>query len=231
MTSLPVSGIGGGLVLSPKHVLTPHNDDKPRPIFQLTAPAKLANPAPLGLSGFGVTTVVLSAINAGWMGAETVPVVIPLAFAYGGVAQLIAGYLEFQTGNTFGMLAFTSYGCFWWWYAFLKWTIGGGLMAAPPGYAVGTVLLGWGFFTFMLWVASFRLNKMVWSIFALLWVTFLLLGVGDCTGMSQFSKAGGYLGFVCGMDALITAGFEVVNAVAGKPVISLGTPFVVDPPQ
>ncbi len=96
---------------------------------------KIANPAPLGLAGFGLTTVVLSSINAGLLPAEAA-VVVPLAFAYGGIAQLIAGVLEFKTGNTFGMVAFTSYGLFWWWFAFLKWTVGAGWLKAPPASAV-----------------------------------------------------------------------------------------------
>ncbi len=97
---------------------------------------KIANPAPLGLAGFGLTTVVLSSINAGLLPAEAASVVVPLAFAYGGIAQLIAGVLEFKTGNTFGMVAFTSYGLFWWWFAFLKWTVGAGWLKAPPASAV-----------------------------------------------------------------------------------------------
>ena len=77
---------------------------------------KIANPGPLGLLGFGLTTCVLSAINAGLLPAEAGAVVVPLAFAYGGIAQIIAGVLEFKVGNTFGMVAFTSYGLFWWWF-------------------------------------------------------------------------------------------------------------------
>ena len=87
---------------------------------------KAANPGPLGLAGFGLTTVVLSCVNAGILPPAAVAAVVPLAFAYGGVAQLIAGVLEFKTGNTFGMVAFTSYGLFWWWFAFMKWTVGAG---------------------------------------------------------------------------------------------------------
>jgi len=84
--------------------------------------AKVANPAPLGLAAFGLTTVVLSAINAGLLSPEAVPAVVPLAFSFGGLAQFIAGLLEFKSGNTFSTVAFTSYGSFWWWYAFLVWT-------------------------------------------------------------------------------------------------------------
>src|ERR1700750_1419415 len=138
-----------------------------------------ANPGPLGLAGFGLTTIVLSCINAGLLPREAVPVVVPLAFAYGGVAQIIAGILEFRTGNTFGMVAFTSYGLFWWWFAFLQWTIGAGWLKAPPASAVATVLLAWGVFTLLMWLVTFRASLAVWSIFLLLWPTFFLLAWGD----------------------------------------------------
>src|ERR1700712_2134397 len=105
---------------------------------------KVANPGPLGLFGFGLTTCVLSAINAGLLPHEAVAAVVPLAFAFGGIAQIIAGILEFRVGNTFGMVAFTSYGSFWWWFALLNWTIGAGWLKGPPAAAVGTVLLLWG---------------------------------------------------------------------------------------
>ena len=108
---------------------------------------RVANPGPLGLAGFGLTTVVLSLINAGLLPHEAVTAVIPLAFAYGGVAQLIAGVLEFKTGNTFGMVAFTSFGLFWWWFALLQWTVGAGVMKAPAASGVAVTLLMWGALT------------------------------------------------------------------------------------
>lgn len=185
---------------------------------------KLANPGPLGLAGFGLTTCVLSAINAGLLPHEAVPVVVPLAFAYGGVAQLIAGILEFRTGNTFGMVAFTSYGLFWWWFALLQWTVGAGWLKPAPASAVATVLLFWGVFTFLMWLVTFRLNKAVFSIFLLLWITFFLLAAGDFgygTG-----KLGGYVGLLTGIDALLIAFLEVLNATAGRLVVSLGEPFL-----
>jgi succinate-acetate transporter protein len=188
------------------------------------APIKLANPAPLGLAAFGLTTIVLSAINAGLIPHEAVPAVVPFAFAYGGLAQIIAGILEFRTGNTFGMVAFTSYGCFWWWFAFLQWTIGAGWLKAPPAAAGGTVLLIWGIFTLLMWIVTFRLNKAVFSIFLLLWITFFLLAAGDF-GMGT-GTLGGYLGLLTGIDALLVAILEVLNAVAGRDVVSLGTPII-----
>jgi succinate-acetate transporter protein len=191
------------------------------PLLSLTKPA---NPGPLGLAGFGLTTCVLSAINAGLLPHEAVPAVVPLAFAYGGIAQLIAGVLEFKNGNTFGMVAFTSYGLFWWWFALLNWTVGAGWLHSPPPSAVATVLLMWGVLTLLLWVVTFRTSKAVWSIFLLLWITFFLLAAGDFgygTG-----TLGGYLGLLTGLDALAVAFIEVLNATAGRTVIPLGEPII-----
>jgi succinate-acetate transporter protein len=185
---------------------------------------KLANPGPLGLAGFGLTTCVLSAINAGLIPHEAVAAVVPLAFAYGGVAQIIAGILEFRTGNTFGMVAFTSYGLFWWWFALLQWTIGAGWLKAPPPSGGGTVLLLWGVFTLLMWIVSFRLSKAVWSIFLLLWITFFLLAAGDFGAGT--AKLGGYVGLLTGIDALLVAFLEVLNATAGRTVVSLGDPIL-----
>jgi uncharacterized protein len=190
----------------------------------LAAPTKLANPGPLGLFGFGLTTCVLSAINAGLLPHEAVAAVVPLAFAFGGIAQIIAGILEFKTGNTFGMVAFTSYGLFWWWFALLNWTIGAGWLKAPPAIAGGTVLLLWGIFTLLLWLVTFRLSKAVFSIFLFLWITFFLLAAGDfgyATG-----KLGGWFGLLTGADAMLVAFIEVLNATASKVVIPLGDPII-----
>jgi hypothetical protein len=172
---------------------------------------------------------VLSAINAGLLPHEAVPIVVPLAFAYGGLAQLVAGALEFKVGNTFGMVAFSSYGMFWWWFALLQWTIGAGWLKAPPPVAGGTVLLMWGVFTVLLWIVSFRLNKAVWSIFLLLWITFFLLAWGDfgySIGPLTCGTLGGYFGLLTGLDALFVAFVEVLNATAGRVVIPLGDPIV-----
>jgi succinate-acetate transporter protein len=190
----------------------------------LAAPAKLANPGPLGLFGFGLTTCVLSAINAGLLPHEAVAAVVPLAFAFGGIAQIIAGILEFRTGNTFGMVAFTSFGLFWWWFALLNWTIGAGWLKAPPPSAGGTVLLLWGVFTFLLWIVTFRLNKAVFSIFLLLWITFFLLAAGDF-GYGT-AKLGGWFGLLTGVDAMFVAFIEVLNATANRIVVPLGEPFL-----
>ena len=169
------------------------------------SPAKFANPGPLGLAAFGLTTIVLSSKNAGLLPADATSIVVPLAFAYGGLAQLIAGILEFRTGNTFGMVAFTSYGAFWWWWAFLNWSFGAHILTPPAsaGSTVGLTLLVWGLFTF------------------------LLLGLGDF-GNPAMGKLGGYVGLLTGLDALFVGFIEVLNAVAGRTVIGLGSPIITD---
>ena len=151
---------------------------------------------------------------------------MPLAFAYGGVAQIIAGILEFRTGNTFGMVAFTSYGLFWWWFALLNWTIGAGWLKAPPASAAATVLLLWGVFTLLLWIVTFRLSKAVWSIFLLLTITFFLLAAGDYGLGASLGRMGGWLGLVTGIDAMLVGFLEVLNATAGRVVVPLGKPMV-----
>lgn len=185
---------------------------------------KAANPAPLGLAGFGLTTVVLSAINAGLLPREATSAVVPLAFAYGGVAQIIAGILEFKNNNTFGMVAFTSYGLFWWWYAFLIWTIGAGWIKPPASEGIGLTLLMWGVFTLYMWIPTFRANFTVWSVFLLLWITFFLLAGGDL-GWGT-ARLGGWIGLLTGIDALYASFAEVTNATFGREVLPLGSPLI-----
>ena len=185
---------------------------------------KIANPAPLGLAGFGVTTVVLSSINAGLLPAEALSAVVPLAFTFGGVAQMIAGVMEFKNGNTFGTVAFMSYGAFWWWYAFLLWTIGAGWIKPPDPRGVGVVLLMWGVFTLYMWIASFRTSFTLWSIFLLLWITFFLLAGGDLGMGAGWHKLGGWVGLLTGLDALFLSFAEVTNATFGRKVIGVSGP-------
>jgi uncharacterized protein len=194
----------------------------------LPAP-KAANPAPLGLAGFGLTTVVLSCVNAGILPPEAAAVRRSSGLRLRRSRSIIAGILEFKTGNTFGMVAFTSYGLFWWWFAFLKWTIGAGWLKAPPASAVAVTLLMWGIFTFLMWIVTFRLNKAVWSIFLLLWITFFLLAAGDfgyTIGSLSCTKIGGCFGLLTGIDALLVAFIEIFNATAGREAIPLGHPFI-----
>jgi succinate-acetate transporter protein len=188
--------------------------------------AKLANPAPLGLAAFGLTTVVLSAINAGLLPPDALSAVVPLAFAFGGFSQIIAGVLEYKNGNTFGMVAFTSYGAFWWWYAFLLWTVGAGWIKPPNASGVGVTLLMWGVFTLYMWIATFRTNFTLWTIFLLLWITFFLLAGGDLGMGPVWHKLGGWFGLVTGVDALYLSFAEVTNATFGRTVIAVGGPIL-----
>ncbi|ROO26622.1 acetate uptake transporter [Salinisphaera japonica] len=189
---------------------------------QEQAPA-LANPGPLGLVGFGLTTVLLSLINAGLLPAGGEPVVIPLALAYGGLIQLIAGLLEYRTGNTFGLVAFLSFGAFWWWFALMLLMGDNGLLdLSEAGSTIGIALILWGVFTFYMWIATFKLNKALWFVFLTLWVTFFLLGIGAAASMPTLHMLGGYLGIVCGGSAMYTSFGEVTNATFGRPVIPLG---------
>ena len=121
----------------------------------MTDVPKMANPGPLGLAGFGLTTVVLSSINAGLLPPEAVPVVVPLAFAYGGVAQLIAGVLEFRPATPSGWSPSPPTACSGGGSPCCNWTIGAGWLKAPPASAVGVTLFMWGVFTLLLWIVSF----------------------------------------------------------------------------
>jgi len=188
-----------------------------------------ANPAPLGLAGFGLTTVVLSAINAGLLtgdGPTLTAVVVPLAFAFGGVAQIIAGLLEFKNNNTFGTVAFTSYGLFWWWYALMLWTVGAGWIKAPAESAVGLALGMWGVFTLYMWIPTFRLNLTLWSVFLFLWITFFLLAAADLGFGAGWRVAGGRVGLLTGVDALFLSFAEVTNATVGRIVVPVGKPIL-----
>jgi succinate-acetate transporter protein len=182
-----------------------------------------ANPAALGLIGFGVTTVLLSAVNAGLLPAGGEPVVIPLAMAFGGTAQMIAGIMEFRLGNTFGTTAFLSYGAFWWWFALLLLLGGNHLLdLKEAGPAIGAALILWGVFTFALWISTFVLTRLLFLIFLTLWVAFFLLGFGALQGNPMLHQWGGWVGLVCGGLAIYGSFAIVTNATYGRIVIPVG---------
>lgn len=187
---------------------------------------KQANPAPLGLVGFGFTTVMLSLINAGVLPKGGEQVVLPLAFAFGGLIQILAGLLEFKGGNTFGMVAFLSYGAFWWWFTFLVLLGGHGVLdLSQAGSTIAVALLGWGVFTLYMWVATFKLNKALWWVFLTLWITFFLLGFGALLGVNGLSVAGGWVGVLCGLVAVYTSFALVTNITFNRTVLPLGAPI------
>jgi hypothetical protein len=182
-----------------------------------------ANPAPLGLSGFGITTLVLSVINANLVGAGATPMVLSLAFAFGGLAQLLAGMWEFRTGNTFGAVAFTSYGAFWISYFFLV-TFDAAKIApaGEVGSAVGLYLWAWGIFTGMLFLCTFASPRALQLLFLLLTVTFVLLGIGASGASSSMTHAGGYFGIATAAVALYVATADIMQAVYKRSVLPVG---------
>jgi len=186
------------------------------------------NPAALGLVGFGLTTVLLSLINAGILPKGGEGVVIPLALAYGGLIQIIAGLFEFQVKNTFGMTAFLSYGAFWWWFALMLLFAGNKLIdISAAGPTIGVALMLWGVLTLYLWISTFKLPRILFAVFLTLWVTFFLLGLGAALGMPILGKLGGYLGLVCGTLAMYGSFAIVTNSTFGREVLPSGaTPIL-----
>lgn len=187
---------------------------------------KIANPGPLGLCGFALTTFLLSAVNAGILtGKGDDKLVIGLALFYGGIAQLLAGMWEFRTGNTFGATAFGSYGAFWLSFAAILFGWGFAPDAAPTSKAIGYYLLGWTIFTGLMMLASLRTNGATAAVFIALFITFLLLALGALGDSTGLHKAGGYVGIVTAILAWYTALAGVLSSVFGGkqvlPVIPL----------
>jgi len=182
------------------------------------APA-IGDPAPLGLAAFALTTFVLSFFNAGLVSGKGLPVVLGLALAYGGIAQLLAGMWEFRNNNTFGATAFTSYGAFWISFFVLQQFHVGKIPAANLGAAVGLYLIAWGIFTTYMWVASFRVSAAVMVVFLLLAITFILLGIGEANGTESLVKAGGWVGIATAIAAWYASFASVTNKTFGRMVL------------
>jgi uncharacterized protein len=172
-----------------------------------------ADPAPLGLAAFAATTFMLSMFNAGFMGEGAEPIVFGMALAYGGLAQLLAGMWEFRTGNTFGAVAFTSYGSFWLsFWAFNQFYADKVTDPLQLQHAVGLYLITWGIFTAYMFIGSLRVSGAVAVVFALLTATFLLLGIGDAMEKESIVKLGGYVGIATALAAWYASFAAVVNA-------------------
>jgi succinate-acetate transporter protein len=181
---------------------------------------KFPNPAPLGLAGFALTTWLLSMINAGWFAGNSIPMVLAVAFAFGGTAQMIAGVMEVPRGNTFGFTAFTAYGAFWWSFALFV----GFYHDKVPAEFVGWYLAVWGFFTFYMWLATFRSPRVLQAIFLALWITFFLLAAKDLSGISSLGVLGGYGGLLTAAMAFYLSAAEVINEVYQRTVFPIGSP-------
>ncbi len=184
------------------------------------AAGSVADPAPLGLAGFAMTTFLLSFINADIIKeSSAVEFVLGLALFYGGIAQFIAGMWEYRRGNTFGATAFSSFGAFW----LSFWAIGRAAPAGDVHEIQGLFLFAWFIFTAYMTVAALRTNGAVLAVFAALTVTFLFLALGawqnDHTGVSSLTKVGGYLGIVTALLAWYASFAGVVNETHKKPLL------------
>jgi len=179
------------------------------------------NPAPLGLMGFGMTTVLLNIINAGFFGMSSI--ILAMGIFYGGMAQVIAGIMEYKNGNTFGTTAFTSYGLFWLTLVFLIYFNGKlGIPASAGGFAAW-YLFFWGLFTFFMWIATWKLNRTLQVVFFTLTVLFWMLACRDAFGWTgAWATITGYEGIFCGLSAIYGAMAQVLNEVYGRTVLPLG---------
>jgi uncharacterized protein len=179
-----------------------------------------ANPAPLGLLGFGVTTVLLNLANAGFFPLGSM--ILAMGLFYGGMAQIFAGWMEWKKGNTFGLTAFASYGLFWESLVFLilmpKW---GWFTAASKGGMVSYLFM-WGLFTFCMWIATLKHNRALQVVFFTLFILFWLLALGDATGSAMIHTIAGYEGIFCGLSAVYLAIAQVLNDSYKRTVLPVG---------
>jgi succinate-acetate transporter protein len=187
----------------------------------------LANPAPLGLMGFGMTTVLLNIHNTMPEAFAINSVILAMGIFYGGLAQIIAGILEYRKGNTFGVTAFTSYGLFWLSFVFLiilpKMIPGIDAGLDDPTF-MGWYLFMWGFFTMMMFIGTLKKNFALSFIFLTLFILFYLLALKDWGFISGAWI--GIEGIICGFSAIYLAMAEVINENLGKTVLPIGRPII-----
>jgi uncharacterized protein len=179
-----------------------------------------ANPAPLGLMGFGMTTVLLNLHNAGLIALSSM--ILAMGLCYGGLAQVIAGIMEWKKKNTFGTLAFTSYGFFWISLVVLLVLPKLGWAAAPDKDSMGAYLLLWGFFTFFMFFGTLRANWALMTVFGSLTILFWLLAAGDLTGSEILTRIAGWEGIFTGLSAIYLGIAQVLNESYGRVVLPIG---------
>jgi succinate-acetate transporter protein len=172
------------------------------------------NPAPLGLMGFGMTTVLLNLQNAGLFTLGSI--ILAMGIFYGGIAQLIAGSMEWKKGNTFATTAFCSYGLFWLSLVALIMIPSMGLGEKTSPTAMAAYLAMWGLFTAVMFIGTLRFNRAMQVVFATLAILFFLLALGELTGNSAITQIAGWVGILCGFSAIYTALAQVVNETYGK---------------
>ncbi|MFA6279284.1 MAG: acetate uptake transporter [Bdellovibrionales bacterium] len=189
---------------------------------KMTITDKTGNPAPLGLLGFGMTTVLLNFHNIGLYPLDSM--ILAMGLFYGGIAQMIAGIMEWRKGNTFATTAFLSYGSFWLTLVALilmpKMDLG---VAAPAkDMSMALYLIMWGLFTLGMFKATFLLNRALQFAFGTLTLLFFLLAMGDATGLESITHFAGWVGIACGASAIYAGLAQVLNEVEGKVVWPLG---------
>ncbi|MEC5343970.1 acetate uptake transporter [Brenneria populi] len=181
---------------------------------------KLANPGPLGLMGFGMTTILLNLHNAGFFPLSSI--ILSMGIFYGGIAQIVAGLLEYKKGNTFGVTAFTSYGAFWLTLVGIIMLPKMGLAEASDARFLGAFLGLWGIFTLFMFFATLRASFALQLVFASLTVLFALLAIGNFTGNHTLLTIAGFEGILCGASAIYLAMAEVINEQSGRKVLPIG---------
>ncbi|HET8542368.1 MAG TPA: acetate uptake transporter [Anaeromyxobacter sp.] len=180
-----------------------------------------ANPAPLGLMGFGLTTVLLNLHNAGLVPIGSA--ILAVGLVGGGLAQLVAGVLEWKKKNTFGMVAFTAYGFFWISLVALIVLPRFGLADASDRSGMAAYLFVWGLFTVVMFVATLKMNRAIMLVFFALTLLFFLLAIADATGSAVLTRVAGYEGIACGLGAIYIGAAQVLNEVYGRTILPLGS--------
>ena len=197
----------------------------PNSIERVMNMGKLANPAPLGLLGFGMTTVLLNIHNSGLYPLGSM--ILAMGLVYGGLAQVIAGVMEFKKGNTFGTLAFSSYGLFWWSFVILfllpNFTLLSPAVTAPGDTAMAAYFFMWGMFTLLMFFGTLKTNRALQFVFSSLVVLFFLLTAVRLTGNTEplLLTITGIEGIICGASAIYTGIAEVLNEVYDRTVLPL----------
>ncbi|AZP03943.1 acetate uptake transporter [Jeotgalibaca ciconiae] len=179
-----------------------------------------ANPAPLGLLGFGMTTVLLNIHNAGFFPMDAM--ILAMGVFFGGFAQVIAGIMEFKKNNTFGTTAFTSYGFFWLSLVGLNILPIMGLGEVPSSLSMAAYLFMWGIFTLGMFIGTLRISRALQVVFGTLAVLFFLLAIGNFTASTMILTIAGYEGIFCGFSAIYAALAQVLNELYGKTVLPIG---------
>jgi len=184
---------------------------------------KLANPAPLGLLAFGLTTVLLNLSNVGFY--TTTSMILAMGLAYGGLAQIMAGAMEFKKGNTFGTVAFSSYGFFWWSLValiLLPNLVSGVSNSFTDTQAMAAYFFMWGLFTFVMFFGTLKANRAIQFVFMSLAILFFLLTASELSGNSTLLKIAGDEGVICGLSAVYLGLAEVLNEAHGKAFLPIG---------